>query len=328
MSMPIAFIICTETGMLEQESLLLVESIRRFCGSLKNTPIYSFQVRENREISSKTLKIFESLGVIHEKKILNFEYPEYPMANKPLLCAEMERSIDAEVLVFLDSDIVFFSEPKEFLLPVGYDIGVRPEHKKNIGSEGDGDPNEVFWKSVHELVGVKKSRYITATVDQKRMRTYWNAGVIAVRREANIFGAWKDNFEKIINSKIRPSGIADKTYYLDQVSLSATTDMLESNVWCFSPSYNYPLNFHNELLESERFKKFSEIVCIHDHFFRERAKDRFKGRIWVKLLRNLRNFDKTSLEYRWLYSYLSENGLQTESLIQNLFELSYGVLPV
>lgn len=328
MSMPIVFIICTETGMLEQESLLLVESIRRFCGSLKDTPIYSFQVRENREISSKTLKAFESLAVIHQKKILNSEYPEYPMANKPLLCAEVEKIIDAEILVFLDSDIVFFSEPKEFLLPSGYDIGVRPEHKKNIGSEGDGDPNENFWKDIHELVGVKKPRFVTATIDRKKMRTYWNAGVIAVRREAGVFGVWKDNFEKIINSEIRPNEIADKTYYLDQVSLSATTDAMESKVWCFSPSYNYPLNFHNELPESEQLKKFSEIVCIHDHFFRERPKDRFKGRIWVKLLRSLRNFDKSSLEYKWLYRYLSEHGLQSENLIQSLFEFFYGILPV
>ncbi len=314
--------------MLEQESLLLVQSIRRFCGSLKDTPIFSFQVREHKQISEQTSELLTSLGVIHEEKILNFEYPEYPMANKPLLCAEMEKSIDAEILVFLDSDIVFFSEPKEFLLPFGYDIGVRPEHKKNIGSAGEGDSNESFWNEIYQLVGVKNPRFVTSTVDQKKMRTYWNAGVIAVKRASGIFIAWKNNFEKIINSEIRPLGITDTTYYLDQVSLAATTDALESSVWCFSNSYNYPLNFHNELPEPKQCKSFSEIVCIHDHFFRQRSKDRFKGRIWVKLLRTLKNFDQTSPEYQWLYHYLSENGPQSENLIQDFFEFSYRFLSV
>ncbi|MGL5874476.1 MAG: hypothetical protein ACRC2R_19260 [Xenococcaceae cyanobacterium] len=325
--MPIAFIVCTEAGMLEQESLLLVESIRKFCGSLKDTPIYSFQVRKDREISENTLKIFKSFDVIHEAKILNHNYPEYPMANKPLLCAEMEKNIDADILVFLDSDIVFFSDPKEFLLSSEYDIGVRPEHKKNIGSSGIGDPNEEFWQEVYKLIGVKQERFITATVDRQRMRTYWNAGVVAVRRKAGIFSAWKENFEKLINSEIRPSE-GFKTYYLDQVSLAATTDLLTENICCFSPSYNYPLNFHNELPKSDRFKSFDEIVCIHDHFFRTRSKDRFKGEIWIKLLKSLKNFDKSSPKYQWLYEYLLKNGPRSEGFIPKILESSYGILSI
>ncbi len=45
MSIPLAFVICTEPGRLEPQSLMLAESIRKFCGNLKDTPIYSFHPR-------------------------------------------------------------------------------------------------------------------------------------------------------------------------------------------------------------------------------------------------------------------------------------------
>src|SRR5690349_3095186 len=116
MSMPIAFIMCTEGGSLEQESLLMAESFRRFTGGLKDAPIYSFQIREKNDVSKETIKALEAFRVEHRKVVLNHKYPDYPLANKPLLCAYAEQNIDADILVFLDSDLVFFSEPKEFFL--------------------------------------------------------------------------------------------------------------------------------------------------------------------------------------------------------------------
>ena len=139
MSIPIAFLICTEPGRLEKQSLLLAESIRKFCGDLKDTPIYSFHPRSGDPIASETISAFESLGVIHQQIVLNTDYNAYPYANKPLVCAYAENNIDADILVFLDSDKCFFNEPKEFFLPQDYDIGLRPEYGKSIASTGKGD---------------------------------------------------------------------------------------------------------------------------------------------------------------------------------------------
>ena len=119
MSELIAFIMCTEGGgQLEKESLLMVESFRKFAGGFKSAQIYSFQVRENGDVSQETIEKLAAMDVSHRKVVLNTKYPDYPLANKPLLCAYAEQAIDADILVFLDSDLVFFSEPKEFLLLV------------------------------------------------------------------------------------------------------------------------------------------------------------------------------------------------------------------
>lgn len=304
MSMPIAFIMCTEGGQLEQESLLMVESFRRFTGSFKDAPIYSFQVREKNDVSPDTVKKLEAFGVNHQKVVLNTKYPDYPLANKPLLCAYAEQTLDTDILVFLDSDLVFFAEPTEFFLPPGYDVGIRPEHAKMIGSEGEHDPNDEYWKHLYQIAGLKEDPiYVTTTVDQKRIKAFWNSGVVAVRPNAGIFTAWKHTIEQLIEPGV---GINQKNFYYEQSALSATICATTPNIWTFSPGYNYPIHSHNRMPDSERLKSFDEIVCIHDHFFRNR-KEWYRERIWVKTLKGLKDFDQSTMRYQWLYQYLQQH---------------------
>ena len=304
MSMPIVFLICTEGGQLEKESVLMVKSFRKYAGSLKDAPIYSFHVRETNDVSSETVNVLKSLGVEHKKIVLNTKYPDYPLANKPLLCAYAEQTLDADILVFLDSDLVFFSEPKEFFLPSGYDVGIRPEHHKMIGSEGPRDPNDDYWMHLYDLAGVSDtSVYVTTTADQKQIRAFWNSGVVAVRRQAGIFTAWQKTLEKLLQEG---ATINRENFYFEQSSLSATICATTRNIWTFSPGYNYPIHSHNQLKDSERLSSFDEIVCIHDHLFRER-KEKYRERTWVKTLKYLKHFKKNTEQYQWLYKYLQVN---------------------
>jgi hypothetical protein len=303
--MSIAFIMCTEGGgQLEKESLLMVESFRRFTGSLKDAPIYSFQVREKWDVSPETVSKLGALGVKHQKVVLNTRYPNYPLANKPLLCAYAEQTIEADILVFLDSDLVFFSEPKEFCLPPEYDVGIRPEHHKMIGSEGTSDPNEEYWMRLYQIAGVKNSdRFVTTTVDQKKIRAFWNSGVVAVRRKLGIFTAWKQTIEQLLEEG---TSITKENWYYEQSALSATICAITDNIFHFSPGYNYPVHSHNVMPEAERLSRFENMVCIHDHLFRPR-KEQYRERIWVKTLKRMKEFDRSTPRYKWLYNYLQSH---------------------
>jgi hypothetical protein len=306
MAASIAFILCTEGGQLEQESLLMVESFRRYTGSFKDAPLFSFQVRDRNDVSIETVNKLESFGVKHQKVVLNSRYPDYPLANKPLLCAYAEQTIDADILVFLDSDLVFFSEPNEFLLPPEYDIGIRPEHHKMIGSEGSSDPNEEYWLHLYAIAGVKApDRFVTTTVDRKTIRAFWNSGVVAVRRSAGIFTAWQQVIEKLLEEG---TSINQKNFYYEQSALSATicAQVEVDRVWQFSPGYNYPIHSHNKMIASEQLSSFEQIVCIHDHLFRSR-KEKYRERTWVKTLKCMKDFNKNTEKYQWLYAYLKNN---------------------
>jgi hypothetical protein len=316
MSASIAFIMCTEGGQLEQESLLMVESFRKFTGSLKDSPIYSFQIREKNDVSPETIRKLESFGVKHQKVVLNTQYPDYPLANKPLLCAYAEDAIDAEILVFLDSDLVFFSEPKEFLLPPDYDIGIRPEHHKMIGSEGIEDDHDPYWQRLYLMANVQEQDvFVTTTVDQKKIRAFWNSGVVAVRRSSGIFKAWKITLEKLLQEGEK---INQENFYYEQSSLSATICAMTRRIWNFSPGYNYPIHSHNQMPETEQVERCDAIVCVHDHFFRQR-KEWYRERIWVRTLKQPQHLDKNSPQYRWLYDYLDQHTMKA-NLAQQLFE--------
>jgi hypothetical protein len=279
----------------------MVESFRQFTGRFKDAPIYSFQVRENYDVSSETVSKLERFGVKHQKVVLNTQYPDYPLANKPLLCAYAEEMIDTDILVFLDSDLVFFSEPKEFLLPPGYDVGIRPEHHKMIGSAGPTDPNEAYWLRLYEIAGVTQSdRFVTTTVDQQKIRAFWNSGLVAVRPEAGIFTAWKRTIEQLLEVG---TTITKENWYYEQSALSATICASSAEVWQFSPGYNYPVHSHNVMPNAERLGSFEEMVCIHDHLFRPR-KEKYRERTWVKTLKRMKDFDRSTSSYKWLYRYL------------------------
>lgn len=316
MSESIAFIMCTEGGgQLEKESLLMVESFRRFTGSFSHAPIYSFQVRQKHDVSSETVAKLEAFGVKHQKVVLNTKYPDYPLANKPLLCAYAEEAIDADILVFLDSDLVFFSEPKEFQLPPESDVGIRPEHHKMIGSEGACDPNEAYWMHLYQIAGVNDpDRFVTTTVDHKKIRAFWNSGVVAVRRKLGIFTAWRNTIEQLLEEG---TTITEKNWYYEQSALSATICATTNNVLHFSPGYNYPVHSHNSMPASERLGSFEAMVCIHDHLFRPR-KEQYRERTWVKTLKWMKEFDRSTPKYKWLYDYLQSHNPQANLIQQSL----------
>ena len=316
MTLPIIFIMCTEGGQLEQESLLMVESFRQYAGRFNKCPLYSFQVRENNNVSSKTIATLKDFNVDHQKLVLNTKYPNYPLANKPLLCAHIEQTVDSEIIVFLDSDLVFFNEPHEFLLPSEYDVGIRPEHHKMIGSEGRSDPNEDYWMNLYNIAGIAAcDQFVTTTVDQKNIRAFWNSGVVAMRRSAGIFSTWKQNIEKLIEAG---TGINQKNFYYEQSALSATICAKTNKIFKFSPGYNYPIHSHNKMPDFERLSGFDQIICIHDHLFRAR-KEKYRERTWVKTLKCMKEFDQSSEKYQWLYRYLSEH-TPKPNLVQQTLE--------
>jgi hypothetical protein len=290
MSTPIAFIICTEPGRLEGQSLLLAESLRCFGDRLRDAPIYSFHPRLGDPISTKTQNAFEQLGVIHRQLPLNTQFHDFPWANKPLVCAYAEQNIEAEVLVFVDSDQCFFSEPKDLLLPDGVDASVRPEYGKGVGSTGVQDTQDDYWQKLYQVFNVQEEKFVNTAIGNHRIRAYWNSGLIAVRRSAGLFSAWKENFETVMALKLYPSqGI----YFSDQVLLSITLCAREAKISEFSSPYSYPIPLHNRLSKEAQVPSFDQIVSMH--YF-----NLFFYQDWKQRLKKLKNLNRSSSRYEWL----------------------------
>ena len=267
----IEIVICTEKGYLESMSKLLVASLREFGGDFKDTPIFSYQPRKEFKISQETIDFFEKNNVEYVDLELNKEFSHYPFANKILASAHREQHTNAEILIFLDSDVFFFNEPKEFADFGDADLILRPVDIKNIGAENLDDKNAIYWKKLYNLLGVKTRRKVSTTVTNVSIWEYYQGGHVATLKKNDFCRTWHENFIKVMAAEIMPDqGIS----FVEQSVLAATVSQMELNVKKFAKEYNYPLHMENEIKNRNYIVgDFNSLISVHYHdvFKKERA---------------------------------------------------------
>ena len=266
MGAQLEIVICTERGSLENTSKLLVSTLRKFGGSLKNTPIISYQPRKGLTISESTKKFFDLNQVEHRAIVLNTDFVDYPLANKPLACAYHEQNSQAETILFLDSDVLILNEPTQFLELGDADVMLRPVGFKNIGSSRPNDKTHYYWQKLYDLFGVKAHRMVTSLNDQQEILEYYNTGHILSKRSTGLFSQWAENFRRASADGVEPP---ESHFYLEQSIFGATVSQLELNVKPFKTPYNYPVHFlknrHSLANHPAFIANFEDIVSLHYH---------------------------------------------------------------
>jgi hypothetical protein len=255
---PVAFLICVERGRLEDEALLLVESLREWGGAQADAPVYAFAPRPGHEPSPATAERLRSLGTTVIEEPLVDRFAEMPTFNKVSVSAWAERELDHEFLVFVDTDSVFLGEPAD-LASGDWVAAVRPVDRRIAGSRGKGK-NEPFWRKMYAELGVTEEPFTETTVGQIRIRGYWNTGLVAVRRSAGLFGAWEDALGRLFDAEI-----VQKRWpqFMDQLSWAGVTANVQDRVRLLSDAYNYPLRHRQALAPAARDLDLSQIVHLH-----------------------------------------------------------------
>ena len=271
--MGLAFLACIERGILEEQTLLLCRSIRRFGGRYRDEPIYAIQPRAGHEVSATTADELTRLGVRHRCEILNRDFVDYPVGNKIFACAWAEEVLDADVLVFLDSDTIFTGEPEALDLADGFDAAIRPAHSVGHNSSGPGHPMDPYWKRVYDLLGVVEEHYVETELGTST-RAYFSAGLIAVRRRAGLFRRWKSDFLKLTEENCLPeSGIARA----DEIALAATMLRAMGRVKLLDGRYNYLIFKRAQLVSPWDRAQLEDL--IHVHYRRTFSEDGFLRRL-------------------------------------------------
>lgn len=287
--MNLAFLACVERGRLEPQALLLVRSIRRWAGRYADAPVFTFQPREGTDVSGETSAALRDLGATHVTERLNRRFPDYGIANKVLACAWAEEHVPADVLVFLDSDSVVLGEPAALDLPPGTDAAVRPVDRKHQGSAGPSDPHDAFWRAAYAATGVRSEPRTRTTVDGEDIRAYFNAGMVAARRDAGVLSRWRDHFLALMDASLVPPH--GKLTFLDQVSLATSLADRMDRVRVPDPMHNYPLPLRPILPRPLREAPLDAMVHVHYHRWFQRP----------GFLREIRPpLDPRSERFRWL----------------------------
>jgi hypothetical protein len=287
--MSVAFLVCVERGSLEAQTILLVESLRRFGGRYGDAPVHAYRPRAGDPLPEATVERLRDLGAELHEDTLNAEHDYDPMLNRIFVGRHAERTLADDVIVFCDSDAVFTGEPRGLDIGPELDAAARPVGEVGKGSRGPGDRRDEYWLRMYELAGVEARPFMRTGIGRRRIRAYWNAGLVATRRRAGVFDRWHGVLMRLLDAGHVPQ--TKRNPAIDQLSLAATLSLAPDRTKTLGPAYNYPIQ--KRALLPPRLRRMDLTDIVHVHYHRWFNLPGFLERVEPPL-------DRTSEPFRWL----------------------------
>ena len=259
-----SFVCCVESGALENYTLRMIESLRRWGGKFADAPVYAVTPRFGSPLSRHTKNALNSLSVNYIRCNPQTNYSWLGFLNKPLALVAVEERATSESICWLDSDVLILGEPEQLILNEREDF-VACASDKNIGSAGDEDPHDAFWREIYAILGLKIETvpWIVTEREGKKIRLYWNSGVFAYRRSLGFAKNYLQACFDILNTGI--ANHQSSIFFHDQVALGLA--MIKGGLrWRALPySYNYGMSskIHNQWYCEEQLRA-AKIVHYHD----------------------------------------------------------------
>ena len=287
--MRVEFILIAESGVLEQQALLLCASLRRFGGRYAEADIKVLEPRGERSISEGGRLRFRGLDAEVVKMSIVSPCPEYGTSYRVFACGEYEPFSQADCLVFMDSDAVLLSEPDFELLEA--DFAGRPVDVKGMCTSGDGDANDSYWRDLCHICEVNYDLipHVTTTVEHARVKASYNGGLTIVRNKAGLFAKTADFFRRSLAANLVPwpennssfptghgmvSAEGGRFWGSAQACLSLAITALNLSVRILPSSQNFPLHSYLDLLPEIEKGAIPLISHVHyHHVFRSNPHD-------------------------------------------------------
>jgi len=263
-----------------KNTLLLVESIRNFAGSLSQAPIWCFMPQYGKHVSTQIENRLRELNVEFISFSVDLEILRFFFAGDIIAAARAESTATGktELLVWLGSNTIVLNDPGAFLLCANKKLGYRPVHHINIGSVYDNELDP-FWKIIYQYCQVPEDRLfpMDTHIDAKTIRPYFNAGFLVVRPEEKLFKNWQDLFFEVYQQpQFQDLYKQDERYviFLHQAILSGIIlakyklEELEE----LPHTYNYPIHLFSEDVTAHRPSRLEELVAVrHEGFYQDPA---------------------------------------------------------
>lgn len=295
-----AFVHAVEPGDLEQKSIMLCESIRKFTGPYSHSKIYAVSPRKGKRVSEKTEEYYKELNVEYVYKDLNKAWYEYPFVNTAYAAQYVESLYTDKPLtiVLCDTDTVFLNSPNQLDLSNDKEI-VALTPLDTLSSEiaqNENEPLSPYWTQIFSIVGVKTTNLwkVKSIIENQEVIAYFNNGLVASKSTSKIFREVVESMERASKldffNKLQNGSL--ERFFLDQAFLAAVIQKIgQSKVKLLDSNYNFPFN----LISNARSIVLDNLVHIHYHnsfyfktslkYFHKRSEyyDFFSKRIPFKL---------------------------------------------
>lgn len=240
---------------MEQQGLLLCESIRRFAGRYAGCRIVAVSPRPALALAREGQRALRRLGVRYVALDLNRTGSAYGTINRILVSRWAEKTLKTAYLAVLDTDMLFVAEP-DFRHAA---VGVRPVDAKGSASNGPSDPLDAYWARMCGYVGIGLDDLpmIRSTVSDEHLRASYNGGFAVVRREMEVLTATAAVFETSFAKNDRPlrdrgldilastgqvGSEASEWWGSSQTALSVGIWSTTRDVLTYDARYNIPLH--------------------------------------------------------------------------------------
>ncbi len=278
----LGFVACVERGVLESQTLLLFESIRRYAGRFRGCALYAVSPRAGHAVSAATRRRLDALGATYFDLPLNTVCTEYGPANRVAAGAYVEEHRPHDTLVVLDSDTLFLREPTEFALPSDVDVAARPVDLKGVSTEGPPDPFDRYWRDLCRCCGVDYDAlpWGETFVDRRRIKANYNSGLTVARGRLGVFRRCADFFFRSVRAGLTPrtdagpsragagwvDPAANNFWGSSQAALSLAIWTTTRRVSELPTTYNYPLHLHEHVDAAVARQTFPRLVHVHYHW--------------------------------------------------------------
>jgi hypothetical protein len=279
---PLVFAVFAEDREQLGHALFLTESVRAFAGSRRDAPVW---VYVPQALAASEPVLAGRLAALNAE-VRTSEAPEdalaFPLSRKVFAAAQAESAAAdrSEVLAWMDEDTIVLQEPRDFALPRGVCLAYRPVMHQRIGSLYD-EPVDDFWSRVYEKLSVPETAVfpMVAPADGKKLRAYFNAGLLVVRPERGILRRWARDFPVLYRDTVFAGMCRQdrfKALFLHQAALAGAilSDVKRGEMRELSLQYNFPIFFAEMYGARRQFDSITDVVTLrYDVYFRDPAPD-------------------------------------------------------
>lgn len=257
--MDISIVFCVEPGYLTSQATLLVQSLRKWGGAFSNVRLLAIQPRATGLIPESTLRVFAEHEVEFISRDLNRDFRDSPWANKVFACALAETIVNTEYLMFTDTDCVFLNAIDETLLASGENLGLQPVVEKFRGTSHLFDGHAGMWRRMYKRAGIRPEGYVRTSIDEVRIRPYYNAGIAVFRRSQGIAQVWLEML-RLIDDVVYPEARNN----LDQFALALAASKV-GGVKILPKNYNFNIGRRASYGSPWSAADLDQLVHVHYH---------------------------------------------------------------
>ena len=188
----LSFVCCVEAGLLETQTVRMIQSLRRWGGCHADARVFAVKARRGVALRPATRAAFDDLQVDLVELNDPHEFSWFKFFNKPQAVAAAAERTDTAQLAWLDSDILIVREPSALVLADGIDAMGCPSDRE-MATSGPGDPYYGLWQANCAALGlnVDELPIVETYEEHEAIRMYWNGGVFSFRVGSAMSGSYR-----------------------------------------------------------------------------------------------------------------------------------------